>query len=67
MVDVKEVDGEWYVYLNGGCIVIEIKFFDWVKEVESWGVGEILFISMDYDGIKVGFVNEVIVKVVELV
>lgn len=36
-----------------------------MKEVENRGVGEILFILMDYDGIKVGFVNEVLVMVLD--
>jgi cyclase len=31
---------------------------DWAKEVADRGAGEILFTSMDHDGVKQGFANE---------
>jgi len=54
-VDARQIDGEWIVHLNGGRIATEIRLFDWVKEAESRGAGEILFTSMDHDGTKAGF------------
>jgi len=36
--------------------------FDWAKEVEQRGAGEILFTSMDNDGTKDGFADEVLYK-----
>lgn len=66
-VDAKEVNGEWYVHLNGGRIATDIRLFDWVKEAESRGAGEILFTSMDHDGTKAGFANEATAKVANLV
>ena len=54
-VDARQIDGEWIVHLNGGRIPTEIRLFDWVKEAESRGAGEILFTSMDHDGTKAGF------------
>ncbi|MEL7220065.1 MAG: imidazole glycerol phosphate synthase cyclase subunit, partial [Bacteroidota bacterium] len=48
-VDAKQVAGEWYVHLNGGRVATEHKLFDWVKEAENRGAGEILFTSMDHD------------------
>lgn len=66
-VDAKQVGDEWYVYLNGGRIATEMKLFDWVKEAESRGAGEILFTSMDHDGTKAGFANEATARIAELV
>ena len=54
-VDARQIDGEWIVHLNGGRIATDIRLFDWVKEAESRGAGEILFTSMDHDGTKAGF------------
>ncbi|WP_353777588.1 imidazole glycerol phosphate synthase subunit HisF [Winogradskyella sp. 3972H.M.0a.05] len=66
-VDAKQVNGEWYVHLAGGTIPTDIKLFDWVKEVEERGAGEILFTSMNHDGTKNGFANEALAKLSELV
>ena len=66
-IDAKEIDGEWFVHLAGGTIPTEIKLFDWAKEVEERGAGEILFTSMNHDGTKNGFANEALVKLSELV
>ena len=57
-VDAKNINGEWFVQLNGGRIPTEIKLFDWVKECQERGAGEILFTSMDHDGTKAGFALE---------
>ena len=51
----KEEDGEWYVYLNGGRTKTDKKCFEWAKEAEDLGAGEILFTSMNNDGTKAGF------------
>jgi len=65
-VDAKLVDGEWWVHLNGGRIATEVRLFDWVKEAESRGAGEVLFTSMDHDGTKAGFALEATAKMSEL-
>ena len=61
-VDAKQINGEWIVHLVGGKVPTEIELFDWVKEAEDRGVGEILFTSMDHDGTKNGFANEALAK-----
>lgn len=66
-VDAKQVGDEWYVHLNGGRIATEMKLYDWVKEAENRGAGEILFTSMDHDGTKAGFANEATARIAELV
>jgi len=57
-IDAKQIDGEWIVHLIGGKEPTALTLFDWAKEVEKRGAGEILFTSMDNDGTKDGFANE---------
>ncbi|WP_299061273.1 imidazole glycerol phosphate synthase subunit HisF [uncultured Polaribacter sp.] len=61
-IDAKQIDGEWLVHLAGGTIPTELNLFEWAKEVESRGAGEILFTSMNHDGTKAGFANEALAK-----
>lgn len=61
-IDAKQVDGKWLVHLVGGKVPTEIDLFEWAKEVEQRGAGEILFTSMDHDGTKGGFANEALAK-----
>ena len=59
-IDTKmEADGEWYVYLNGGRTPTNTKTLNWAKQAESLGVGEILLTSMNNDGVKNGFANDI--------
>lgn len=64
-VDAKAIDGDWYLHLNGGRIPTAIKLLDWVKEAQERGAGEILFTSMNHDGTKGGFANDITAKVSE--
>ncbi len=65
-IDAKEIDGEWKVHLAGGSIPTEIDLFEWAKEVEQRGAGEILFTSMNHDGTKNGFANEALAKLSDM-
>jgi cyclase len=66
-IDAKQINGEWMVHLVGGKVPTKIKLFEWAKEVEQCGAGEILFTSMDHDGTKNGFANEALAKLSTLV
>jgi imidazole glycerol-phosphate synthase subunit HisF len=55
----KEMDGEWYVYLNGGRTKTETKTIDWAKQAVNLGAGEILLTSMNNDGTKNGFALDI--------
>jgi imidazole glycerol-phosphate synthase subunit HisF len=66
-IDAKKVNGEWLVHLVGGKVPTEIKLFDWAKEVEQRGAGEILFTSMNHDGTKNGFANKALAHLSNLV
>ena len=61
-IDAKQIDGEWIVHLVGGKVPTELNLFDWAKEVEERGAGEILFTSMDHDGTKDGFANKALAR-----
>jgi cyclase len=66
-VDAKEINGKWRVFLNGGRVETNYDLFEWVVEAEKRGAGEILFTSMDHDGTKNGFANEVLAEISKLI
>jgi cyclase len=66
-IDAKQIDGDWIVHLVGGKVPTKLNLFDWAKEVEQRGAGEILFTSMNNDGTKNGFAYEALAKLSEIV
>lgn len=66
-IDAKEEKGIWRVYANGGKLLTEKELFNWAKEIEDRGAGEILFTSMNHDGTKKGFANEALATLSSLV
>ena len=54
----KDESGHWTCYLNGGRIPTERGLFEWAHEAQERGAGEILFTSMNHDGVKAGFAND---------
>lgn len=57
-IDAQYDDGVWTCYLNGGRIPTERSLFEWAKEAQDRGAGEILFTSMSHDGVKTGYPND---------
>jgi cyclase len=55
----KESDGKWYVYLNGGRLKTDTLAYDWAKQGIELGAGEILLTSMNNDGTKDGFAEDI--------
>ena len=55
----------WHCYVKGGRERVELGLFDWAKEVADRGAGEILFTSMDHDGVKQGFANEALARLAD--
>jgi cyclase len=45
------------VYINGGRIATGRDLFEWAREGQERGCGEILYTSMDHDGTKNGYAN----------
>ena len=66
-IDAKQIEGDWVVHFVGGKVPTDLNLFDWAKEVEQRGAGEILFTSMNNDGTKSGFANEALAKLSEIV
>ena len=58
----QETDGEWYCYVKGGRERTDHRLFDWAAEVADRGAGEILFTSMNHDGVKTGYANEALAQ-----
>lgn len=48
----------WNIYKNGGRVDMGIDAVEWAKKAYELGAGEILLTSMDCDGTKKGFDNE---------
>ena len=44
---------------------MERRLLDWAKEVADRGAGEILFTSMNHDGVKQGFANEALAELAD--
>ena len=61
-IDAKQIGSNWKVHLAGGSISTDLDLFEWAKEVEQRGAGEILFTSMNHDGTKDGFANEALAR-----
>ena len=61
-IDAKQIDGQWKVHLVGGKVPTELDLFEWAREAEIRGAGEILFTSMDHDGTKQGFANNALAR-----
>lgn len=64
----RRADGSgWNIYKNGGRVDTGVDALWWAKEVDRLGAGEILLTSMDCDGTKAGYDNELTAAVAELV
>lgn len=62
----NDADG-WHCYVKGGRERTELRLLDWAREVADRGAGEILFTSMDHDGVKQGFACEALAEIAEAV
>lgn len=60
-IDAKKVDNqpfEWEVFTHGGRKPTGLDAIAWAKKMVGLGAGELLVTSMDRDGTKIGFNNE---------
>lgn len=62
-IDTRLYDGKSRVHTHGGKKPTDIDTFEWAKEIEQRGAGEILLTSMDHDGTKAGFACEITSKI----
>ena len=65
-IDAKcEADGHWHCYVKGGHERTNRELFEWAHEDQERGAGEILFTSMNHDGVKQGFACDTLRKMHE--
>lgn len=57
-IDSRHYDGKDIVHTHGGRTPTDKHTLAWAVEVQDRGAGEILLTSMDHDGTKAGFANE---------
>ena len=66
-IDAKRVDDHWEIFTHGGRKPTGIDAIEWSAKMTEYGAGEILLTSMDRDGTKIGFDNELVRAVAEAV
>lgn len=64
-IDARFDEDGWHCYVKGGRERVKLGLFDWAKEVEQRGAGEILFTSMNHDGVKNGYANEALAQLAD--
>lgn len=68
-IDARQEDDNdqtsWQCYLNGGRVPTSRNLFEWAAEAADRGAGEILFTSMNHDGVKTGFANEALSRLAD--
>ena len=64
-IDARLDEDGWHCYAKGGRERTDRGLFEWAKEVADRGAGEILFTSMNHDGVKQGFANEALARLSE--
>ena len=57
----------WNVFKNGGRVDTGLDAVEWARKVDELGAGEILLTSMDCDGTKAGYDNELTRQIAEQV
>lgn len=66
-IDARHDTDGWHCYVKGGRERTELRLLDWAREVADRGAGEILFTSMDHDGVKQGFACDALAEIAEAV
>ncbi|MEA3417853.1 MAG: imidazole glycerol phosphate synthase subunit HisF [Campylobacterota bacterium] len=67
-IDAKRIsDDKWHIFTHGGRNDTGIDAIYWAREVYERGAGELLVTSMDADGTKAGFDNELNRRINEVV
>ncbi|MBR1631901.1 MAG: imidazole glycerol phosphate synthase subunit HisF, partial [Paludibacteraceae bacterium] len=54
-IDAKCRAGQWVATTHGGRVMTDVDAIAWAEEAQQRGAGEILFTSMDHDGMRSGY------------
>lgn len=65
-IDARLDEDGWHCYVKGGRERTELGLFDWAHEVQERGAGEIIFTSMNHDGVKNGYANEALARLADI-
>jgi cyclase len=66
-IDAKKVDDHYEVFTHGGRNATGINAIEWARKMADFGAGELLITSMDKDGTKEGFDNNLMKSISETV
>lgn len=61
-IDARLDEDGWHCYTKGGRERQELPLMQWAHEAQERGAGEILFTSMDHDGVRQGFANDTLAR-----
>ena len=64
-IDAHHDEDGWHCYTKGGRERQELGLLEWAHEAQERGAGEILFTSMDHDGVKEGYANEMLAQLAD--
>ena len=62
-IDAKKNRDKWEVFTHGGRNNTGINVIEFAKKMEDSGAGELLITSMDRDGTKIGYDNDLMFKI----
>ena len=54
-IDVRLIDNNYRVFIENGTLMTELSPFDWARQVEALGAGELFLTSIDRDGSRIGY------------
>lgn len=57
-IDTRHVNGQDLVHTHGGSKPTNLETIPWAREMQARGAGEVLLTSMDHDGTKAGFADD---------
>ena len=66
-IDAKKNDDHYEVFTHGGRNATGINAIEWAKKMADFGAGELLITSMDRDGTKKGFDNNLMKSISDVV
>ena len=66
-IDAKKIDDHYEVFTHGGRNANGINAIEWAKKMADFGAGELLITSMDRDGTKKGFDNNLMKSISDVV
>lgn len=66
-IDAKKVDDHYEVFTHGGRNSTGINAIEWARKMADFGAGELLITSMDRDGTKEGFDNNLMKSISDTV